>query len=110
MAMSAAKETTESSLPKSATITIKNQYPEPCGELEVTPDGGRIIFENKDEQEYRVRFWKPKTDSAAGLDILLPAQGTFTVVIKKNDEFEYSVMDLGDEQALSGNGGGPIKN
>ena len=110
MAVSAAKETTESCLPQSATIIIKNQKPHPSGQLEVTPDGGRIIFENKDEKEYRLRLWKTETDSAAGLDVLLPANGAFTVLIKQNDVFSYSVMNLGDVEALSGNGGGPIKN
>jgi hypothetical protein len=110
MAMSAAKETTESYLPQSATITIRKQEPQPRGELEVTPNAGRIIFDNKDDKEYRLRLWKTETDSAAGLDVLLPANGAFTVLIKQNDVFSYSVMNLGDVEALSGNGGGPIRN
>src|SRR5262249_39759596 len=49
MAQSAAKRA-KSALPKSATIVIKNQLPNPSGEVEVTPHGGRIIFENKDKK------------------------------------------------------------
>jgi hypothetical protein len=98
----------EGSLPQSATITIREQQPYPPGEVEVTPDAGRIHFKNEDKDEYRLRFWKVKTDPDAGIDILLPAGGSVTVVIKKNDEFDYSVMHLNSEDRISTNG--PIKN
>ncbi len=102
-----AKQTT---LPRSATITIREQHPSPSGEVEVTPDGGRVHFENKDKKEYRLRLWKPKTESNAGIDILLPAGGLVTIVIKRKDEYEYSVVHVDGGGVESGNGGGPIKN
>jgi hypothetical protein len=108
--MSAAKRAQQSTLPKSATIIIKNQQPAPCGEVEVTPDAGRIIFQNKDKRDYRLRFFKPDTDPSAGIDILLAAGGRTTVLIKKNDEFLYKVLNVEGDEKLTGPGGGPIKN
>jgi hypothetical protein len=96
-------------LPKSQTITICDQQPSPRGEVEVTPDGGRIHFENKDQKEYCLRFRKTKTDSDAGIDVLLPANGLVTILIKRDDEFEYSVLSVGGI-AETGGGGGTIKN
>jgi hypothetical protein len=96
-------------LPESATITIRDQKPYPSDEVEVTPKGGRVHFENQDDKEYRLRIYKPKTKALEGIDILLPAKGTVTVIIKKLDVFMYSVVDLIDELS-SGNGGGPFRN
>lgn len=111
MPMSAAKKARESSLPKSATITIQNREPHPSGKVEVTPDGGRIHFHNKDKDECRLRVWRLKTDSANhGLDVLIPAGGRFTVLIRKDDQFDYSVMDIHVIDAMNGHGGGPITN
>jgi hypothetical protein len=97
-------------LPQSATITIRDQHPHPSGEVEVTPDGGRVHFENKDKKEYRLRLWRPKTAPNAGIDILLPASGCVTVVIKKRDEYYYSVIHIDGGTVESGHGGGPIIN
>ena len=110
MAMSAAKRAKQSALPKSAVIIIKNQLPEPCGEIEVTPHGGRIIFENKDKKDHRLRFHSAKGGSGSSIDLLLPALGRTTVLIKKDDEFMYTVMNLDGEEVMTGHGGGPIKN
>ena len=110
MATTGTTKAEESSLPRSATITIREQEPCPSDTVEVTPHGGRVHFENEDEQEYRIRFWKPKTDANAGIDILLPARGRVTLVIKRNDEFQYSVMKIDNENAMSGKGGGPVVN
>ena len=110
MATTGTTKAEQSSLPQSATITIRAQQPYPSGEVEVTPDGGRIHFQNEDQEEYRLRLWKPKTDANAGIDVLLPAAGRVTILIKTNDEFQYSVMHIDAELAMSGNGGGPIKN
>jgi hypothetical protein len=110
MATSAAKRAKQSALPKSATITIKNQQPEPCGEVEVTPNGGRIVFENKDKKDHRLRFHSRHGGSGSSIDLLLPALGRTTVLIKKDDEFMYSVMNVDGEDAMTGHGGGPIKN
>lgn len=81
----------------------------PCGEVEVTPQGGRVHFRNKDGVDYRLRFWKEHADRNSGIDILLPRNGRATVVIKKDDSFSYSVMPLEDtdeDRAAAG----PIKN
>jgi hypothetical protein len=96
-------------LPESATITIRDGKPYPSDAVEVTPKAGRVHFENHDDREYRLRLYKPKTKALEGIDILLPAKGTVTVVIKKLDVFLYAVVDLIDE-AASGRGGGPIQN
>ena len=109
MAQSAAKRA-KSVLPKSATIVIKNQLPNPSGEVEVTPHGGRIIFENKDKKDHRLRFHSCRGGSDSSIDLLLPAHGRTTVLIKKDDEFTYHVMNLDGEEVMSGHGGGPIKN
>jgi len=103
-------EAKHSTLPEFATITINEQKPYPPGTVEVAPDVGRVHFENKDKKEYRLRLWKPKTEPNAGIDILLPAGGRVTVVIKKLDEYEYSVIQIDGGGAATGNGGGPIRN
>jgi hypothetical protein len=100
----------ETSLPRSATITIRDQKPNPSGEVEVTPEGGRVHFQNKDKKDYRLRLWKPKTDPNEGIDILLRANGSVTVVIKAKDEYHYGVMHLASGDTFNGTGGGPIKN
>jgi len=102
-----AKETT---LARSATISIRNQEPSPCGKVEVAPWTGRVHFANKDNREYRLRFWKPDTEPLAGIDILLPAKSRVTVMIKKGDEFHFGVFRSKGEAASLGKGGGPIVN
>ena len=97
-------------LPKSATIIIQRQEPRPGGMVEVSPDSGRVHFENKDKCDYRLRLWKPTTDSDAGIDLFLPAGGRLTVLIKKNDVFDYSIMGIDVVLAANGHGGGPIQN
>jgi hypothetical protein len=97
-------------LPHSATITIMEQKPSPHGKVEVAPEVGRVRFENKDDREYRLRLWKWKTREDAGIDILLPAGGSVTVVIKRKDEWGYGVVDIGGGSVEMGGGGGPILN
>jgi hypothetical protein len=71
-------------LPLFRTITITNQEPSPNGRVEVTPDAGRIIFQNNDPLEYRIRLYKPNTDpDAGGIDLLLPANGFLSVIIRR---------------------------
>jgi hypothetical protein len=96
-------------LRESATITICNQEPRPSTEVEVTPKGGRVHFENQDDKEYRLRLWKRDTKPFAGIDILLPARGRVTIVIKRDDEFLFAIVDIIDEVSV-GQGGGPIRN
>lgn len=116
MATTGAAKAKQATLPRSATVTISKQKPSPSGEVEVAPGLGRIQFKNKDDREYRLRFQKTETD--AGIDILLPAGGTVTVVIKKDDEWHYSVIDIKGGEAnpfIKGPGadpfiGGPIRN
>jgi hypothetical protein len=106
-------------LPLSATITIKDQKPDDNGMKEVTPDGGRIIFDNNDHQDYRLRLRSTATQST--IDLLLPAKGQTVVLIKQDDEFMYDILNValsvsaaagGSTVAapLAGTGGGPIKN
>ncbi|HWW17027.1 MAG TPA: hypothetical protein VNY81_00285 [Candidatus Saccharimonadales bacterium] len=102
-----AKETT---LARSATISIRNQEPSPCGRVEVAPWTGRVHFVNRDKKEYRLRFWKPDTEPLSGIDILLPAKGRATVMIKKGDIFHFGVFPPKGEAAALGKGGGPIVN
>jgi hypothetical protein len=93
-----------------AKITIREQTPYPPDKVEVTPHAGRIFFQNEDPVEYRIRFWKPGTDSSVGIDLLLPAAGHLTLLIKKDDAFSYSVMHTDSENAMTGKGGGPVTN
>ncbi len=102
-----AKQTT---LPRSATITIRDQKPSPDGRVEVAPWTGRVHFANKDNKEYRLRLWKTNTEPLAGIDILLPARGRVTVMIKKNDEYHYGIFHVKGDEAATGRGGGPIVN
>jgi hypothetical protein len=95
-------------LPRSKTITIHKQMPKPRGVVEVTPNNGRIHFKNKDDVNYQLRFSRPNTESNSGIDILLPANGVVTVLIKRHDEWQYILSPIGD--ALNGIGGGPIRN
>jgi hypothetical protein len=110
VANTGAAKAKEKALPRSATITIRDQKPKPPGEVEVTPHGGRIHFQNQDRKEYRLRFWKVGTESEDGIDMLLLAKSRLTVVIKKGDEFHFSVMPILGGHALNGVGGGPIRN
>jgi len=50
------------------------------------------------------------TESEDGIDLLLLAKGRLTVVIKKGDEFHFSVVPIVGGDALNGIGGGPIRN
>jgi hypothetical protein len=97
-------------LPRSATISIRNQEPNPCGKVEVAPWTGRVHFVNKDKKDYRLRLWKSHTQPLAGIDILLPARASVTVMIKRGDEFHYGVFHVKGEEAALGKGGGPIIN
>jgi hypothetical protein len=111
VATSAVARAKESSLPKSKTVTIHNQCPNPYGEVEVTPHAGLVHFKNKDHQSYRLRFWKVDTDSDSGIDILLPANGRTSVVIRKGDAFFYAVLRLENPERIDEKmNPGPIKN
>lgn len=109
MATTGAARAKESALPRSTTITIRKQEPIPYGKVEVEPWLGRVHFVNKDKKDYRLRFWKRDTDPFTGIDILIPAGGRISVLIKKGDEFHYGVVDIGDRVA-TGKGPGPIIN
>jgi|KBSSwiStaDraftv2_1062776.scaffolds.fasta_scaffold563774_1 hypothetical protein len=106
MSMSAAKDAKTEGLPKSATITVEAGHPCPEGWVEVSPDNGQVIFENKDSVDYRLRFWKPGSEPKSGIDILLSARGSTTILIKLNDEFLYELLDrIGDRVAAGGPNG-----
>lgn len=98
-------------LPQFAVVAIRNQALYPDGKVEVTPNAGRIVFRNEDPIEYRIRFYKPDTDpNADGIDLLLPAGGSLSLIIRKDDAFMYSVMNINSENAMTGKGGGPGQN
>jgi hypothetical protein len=109
MASTAVARAKVKNLPKSATITIKHQDPTPAGEVEVMPEIGRVHFRNKDPREYRIRLWRVNTDPAHGIELSLAPRGKVTIVIHKDDEFNYSVLKK-NEPMDDGHGGGPIKN
>ena len=109
MASTAVARAKVKNLPKSATITIKHQDPTPAGEVEVMPEIGRVHFRNKDPREYRIRLWRVNTDPAHGIELSLAPRGKVTIVIHKDDEFNYSVLKK-NERMDDGHGGGPIKN
>jgi hypothetical protein len=98
----------EKQLPRSATITIHKQAPTPKGVVEVTPDSGRVHFKNKDKKSYRLRFFRKEAESTTSIDMLLPANGTVTILIRPGDEFHYMVFPT--ERVMNGIGGGPIIN
>ena len=108
MATTGTTEAKEAALPQWRTITISQRQPDPPGTVEVSPKAGRVLFQNQDPVEYRIRLWKLGTDPNLGIDILLPATGNVIVVIKQDDEFSYSVMDVSSLDRTSTNG--PIKN
>ena len=106
------------SLPQFAVITVRNQIPDPRGQVEVTPNIGHIVFQNLDPIQYRIRFFPPgfydpdagRNPNTGGTDLLLPANGSLTLIIKQGDEFNYSIMNMQSMNALTGQGGGPGKN
>ncbi len=110
MATTGAAKAKQTTLPRSATITIRDQTPCPEGKVEVAPWKGRVHFANKDKKDYRLRFWRPNTEPLAGIDILLPARGRVTVMIKRNDEFHFGVFHAKGDEVAIGKGGGPIIN
>ena len=103
---SAGKKRTK--LPKSATITISRGKPVPPGKVEVAPDAGRIHFKNKDRADHRLRLWRKGTNPNAGIDVLLSARGHVTIIIKRNDVFNYGVLTIQNARVKAMYG--PIKN
>jgi hypothetical protein len=109
MASSAVAKAKVKNLPKSATIKIIDQTAVPPGEVEVMPDVGRVHFKNEDSKEYKIRLWRPGTEPHFGIELVLAPNGTITIVIRKDDEFNYSIMSKTGGME-TGRGGGPIKN
>lgn len=109
MANTGTEEAKETTLPRSATIIVRDHEPNPYGRVEVAPWIGSVNFVNEDKTDYRLRFWRADAEPFTGIDILIPAGGRVTVLIKKNDEFFYGVIDVGDRVA-TGRGPGPIVN
>ena len=110
MATTGAARAKQDALPRSATITIRDQAPYPSGKVEVEPWKGGVHFVNKDKKDYRLRFWKSNTEPLTGIDILLPARARVTVMIKRGDEFHFGVFHTKGDEAALGKGGGPIVN
>lgn len=110
MATTGAARAKEKALPRSVIIRISKQRPSPSGKVEVAPWTGRVHFVNQDKKEYRIRLYKPGTEPLGGIDILLPAMGRVTVMIKQGDEFLYGVLRSPIDRVVLGKGGGPIIN
>jgi hypothetical protein len=109
MASTAAAKAQIKNLPRSATIKIRDQRAVPSGEIEVMPDVGRVHIRNEDNKDYRIRLWRAGSDRNLGIELVLAPHGIITLLIRKDDVFEYSVMNkLGIMD--NGNGGGPIRN
>jgi hypothetical protein len=107
MGTSATIEAKERELPQFVVVNVTDQTPHPDGIVEVTPRSGRVSFVNHDPIEYRIRFYQPKTDpNAGGIDLLLPALGSLTQLIRKDQAFSYSIMQVHVEDAMTGKGGG----
>lgn len=103
--------TAKATLPLYATITIVNGMPDLNGQtVEVTPNGGRVHFQNEDDKAYRLRLWK-LGDEKSSIDILLPAGGRISVMINKDQEFQYRIVNFNDLDIVkTGAGGGGIRN
>lgn len=93
-------------LPQSASIIIRDGKPDQPELVEVQPEVGQIHFKNGDAVDYRLRFKSSDDDLDSedfdeyddpGIDLLLPAGGTFTIVIKTDDQFYYKVLDINGE-------------
>ena len=108
MATTGAAKAKQSILPKSATITIRDQAPKPDGKAEVAPWTGTVRFANKDKEDYRLRFRKPNTEPLSGIDILLPAKAHVTVMIKRGDEFTSACFTLKVMKPLPAEAAGPL--
>ncbi len=93
---------------KVATIHIRNEYPEPAGEVVVMAAQGKVEFANDDDREYRVAVWRKRTHRDLALEMLLPPGQTIAFTSEADEEFHYEVRDrIG--QVATGHGGGPIK-
>jgi hypothetical protein len=104
--------TAKATLPLSATITISNGISDRTGvDVEVTPNGGRVHFQNEDDEAYRLRLWKPGYEQAS-IDMMLPAFGRVSVMINLDQEFRYRVLKVSnfDDEVKIGGGGGGIRN
>lgn len=111
MATTGAAKAKQATLPRSATVTIRNGTATPFGEIEVAPDVGRVHFKNKDDRECRLRF--TRGDDDPGIDIVLTAGQTLTISIKRDDVFQYRVVRVqtpGLQYVEEGGGGGTIRN
>lgn len=109
MASTAAARAKVKSLPNSATIKIHHQDPMPDGVVEVMPEVGRVHFKNRDVKQYRIRLWRVHQDPSQGIEMVLTPLGKITIVIHKDDEFNYTVLNKNGKME-DGHGGGPIKN
>ena len=96
-------------LPHSAKIRIVKGESHPYGEVEVAPDFGRVHFQNEDDREYLLQFWRPDLGEKTAIDVVLRSLETITIAIKKDDEFLYNIVSLGGDRVATGPGG-PIRN
>lgn len=93
---------------KVAVIRIRNQQPDPAGEVVVAAKEGRVEFKNEDDREYGVAVWRKRTHRDLAIEMLVPAKHTIAFTSAVDEEFHYEVLDrIG--QVATGHGGGPIK-
>jgi hypothetical protein len=110
MPMSTKSPVSEGGLPKSRVIEIIDGNPVPPDRVEVSPDGGRIYFENRDPVEYRLRFGDDEEVRDWNIDVLLPAHGSVVIPIKLDDEFLYAVIPIDQTRVTDRMFRGPIRN
>ena len=97
-------------LPEFARIRIRDGVAEPGGEVEVEPDIGRVYFQNEDNRDYRIRFWRAENGEQSGIDVLLRSFETIAIVIKRDDEFQYQIVSSHHRTEMPSGPGGSIKN
>ena len=89
-------------------IHIRDQQPDPSGEVLVAAKEGRVEFKNEDDRDYGIAVWRTRTHRDLAIDILLPAKQMIAFTAAATEEFHYEVLDrIG--QVATGRGGGPIK-
>ncbi len=93
--------------PQTVTVTVADKKCSPWTPLQVTANG-KVQFENKDGRDYRIRVSKTKAAAkTGGVDILLPASGSVTLIMKKNEDAYYTMAEVGNGDVEIG--GGPIR-
>jgi hypothetical protein len=86
------------------TVTIADRKCSPWTLLRVEAKG-RLHFANHDDTDYRLHLSQSET-SPDGVDVLLPANGSVTLIIDGDQDAYYTLTNLDGSGEM---GGGPIK-